>query len=122
MKTKTKPESLIVKRLNKPPKTIVNHFNEIEMIKFKEPKNFETYKHKAHFYFDKIWKTKLMTREEAYGWLSEKLELTNDKTHFGLMNNMKCTEAIYYCQQLLNDIRRLDLDFGVKPITPFYII
>ena len=86
------------------------------------PKNFRTHRNKAHFYFDKIWQAKLMKRKEAYEWLSEKLELTEAEAHFRFMNNEKCTEAIYFCQQLLNDNRRFDLDFGVEPITPFYVL
>ena len=106
----------------KPNKTIVNCFNCNEMNKFKESKNFPTYKNKAHFYFDKIWKHNLLTRDEAYEWLAKKLDLTREQAHFSLLDNNQCEEAIFFCQQILNDIRRLDLDFGDEPSTPFYIL
>ena len=108
---------------NKPLKTIVNQFNEDEMLKYKERRRFDTYRGKAHYYFDKIWQqAKIATRDELYVWLSDRLNTTEEKAHFSQMDNATCIKAIYFCQQLLNDNRRMDLDFGATPITPFYIL
>ena len=45
--------------------------------------NKELRKHKieAHKYFDMIWKTKQMTRSEAYKWLSNTLQIPPHYTH-----------------------------------------
>lgn len=107
----------------KPPKTIRNEFNEVEMRKYGERRRFESYRSKAHFYFDKIWReAKLIPRNDAYTWLANRMNITRAEVHFSKMNSKRCEEAIEICQQLLNDNRRLDLDFGVEPITPFYIL
>lgn len=106
-----------------PPKTIIDYINVTEQLKFKERRRFQSYKDKAHFYFDKIWRdTNIMTRSEAYLWLGERLDLQKNGAHFTNMNKIKCTESIWFCQQLLNDNRRLDMDFGKEPITPFYVL
>ena len=107
----------------KPPKTEVNYLNEIEWLKYKERRRFDNWKQKAHFYFDKIWsEAKILTREEAYKWLAEQLEVTEENAHFSRLDTVQCAEAIWFCQQLLNDNRRVDLDFGCEPITPFYAL
>lgn len=107
----------------KPLKVKVNSFNKKEMLEFKERRRFESYKQQAHYYFDKIWRdAEILTREEAYNWLSKKLQINESDAHFSKINNEKCKEAIWFCQQLLNDNRRMDLDFGQNPITPFYIL
>jgi len=105
----------------KPPKTISNDLNKSEMDLFKQRRRFDNWKDKAHYYFDIIWRdAKIMTREEAYKWLANKLNVKN--AHFSNLDDMQCEKAIWFSQQLLNDNRRMDLDFGMKPITPFYIL
>jgi len=108
---------------SKPPLTIRNYLNEAEMDLFKERRRFHNWRDKGHYYFDKIWsELKIMTRSEAYSWLAQKLGLDERETHFRKFNRKRCEDAIFYCQQLLNDMRRLDLDLGDKPKTPFYIL
>ena len=107
----------------KPPKTEVNWLNETEWLKFKERRRFDSWRQKGHFYFDKIWQeAKIMTREETYKWLAKQLDVTEENAHFSRLNQVQCAEAIWFCQQLLNDNRRMDLDFGCEPITPFYAL
>lgn len=85
------------------------------------PIKFSSYRNEGHFYFDKIWSLcKIMTRVESYEWLARKLDIDEPSAHFSQLNNSQCKDAIYYCKQLLNDLRRLDLDFGQKPLTPYY--
>lgn len=109
--------------MSNPEKTIVNELNQDDWDRFKEQRRFETYRQKGHFYFDKIWReAKIMSRIEAYKWLANILGVTEPEAHFTYLNDSKCREVIYFCQQLLNDNRRLDLDFGADPITPFYIL
>ena len=106
-----------------PPKTVVNWLNESDWEKYKERRRFESWRQKGHFYFDKIWnEAKVLSREDAYKWLAEKLGVPENKAHFRNLDKEQCKKAIWICQQLLNDLRRLDLDFGDEPITPFYIL
>ncbi len=109
--------------MGKPETTIVTELNEDEFRKFQERRRFDTYRDKAHFYFDKIWQENgMLSREVAYEWLAQMLDISEPKAHFRLMNKQQCKDAIYFCQQILNDNRRCDLDYGVEPITPFYIL
>ena len=77
-------------------------------------------KKKAHLYFDKIWKVDYMSRREAYTWLSEQLKLPIEYTHIGMFSEKTCKDVIYLSKQFLNDSRRLDMDCGVEPKTPYY--
>ena len=61
-----------------------------------------------------------MSRREAYTWLSEQLKLPIEYTHIGMFSEKTCKDVIYLSKQFLNDSRRLDMDFGVEPKTPYY--
>lgn len=82
--------------------------------------NLRQLKIQAHFYFDQIWRNKAMGRKEAYSWLAEKLSLPVEFTHIGWFNDQTCKDVIYYSKQFLNDLRRLDMDCGLEPKTPYY--
>lgn len=98
-------------------------FNKDEFLEFKERRRFQSLKDAGHYYFDKLWaEAKLFTREEAYKWLADKLGVPEEHAHFRRMPKTLYKDAIYFCQQLLNDNRRFDLDFGGSPITPLYDI
>lgn len=77
-------------------------------------------KKEAHKYFDKIWKNEHLKRDEAYKWLSEKLKIPLQYTHIGMFSEKTCEEVIFLSKQILNDLRRLDMDFGAEPKTPYY--
>lgn len=77
-------------------------------------------KKQAHLYFDQVWKTGQMERNKAYTWLSQTLNIERDKTHIGMFDEKLCRDCAYFSKQLLNDLRRLDLDFGEEPKTLYY--
>lgn len=79
-------------------------------------------KKEAHKYFNLIFETGLCTRREAYQWLSEIMNVPREQTHIGYFDIQKCSEVVLYSKQRLNDVRRLDLDFGAEPKTPYYEI
>jgi hypothetical protein len=86
-------------------------------------KELRELKKEAHKYFDMIWRDlQILSRDGAYKWLSDMLDLPSEYTHIGMMGVDKCKEVIYFSKQLLNDNRRLDLDFGVEPQTEFFEI
>lgn len=85
-------------------------------------KELRVLKMEAHKYFDLIWKNKNLTRSDAYKWLSEKLNIEPKYTHIGMFSEKTLNDVIYFSKQILNDIRRNDIDFGDEPKTPFYEI
>ncbi len=79
-------------------------------------------KKETHFYFDKIWDGNKRERRKAYAWLSRMLEIPAEYTHIGMFGEKTCKKAILYCKQFLNDMRRLDLDYGAEPQTEYFEI
>ena len=49
---------------------------------------------RAHNAFDWSWKSGGMTRDGAYGFLQEKLGLSKDEAHIGMMDAKTCKETI----------------------------
>lgn len=54
----------------------------------------------AHRYFNQIYYRNIMTKQEAYEWLSERLGLPISKTHIGQMGE-------YYCQLVIDESKKL---------------
>lgn len=77
-------------------------------------------KKEAHKYFNMIYEMQIMTRSEAYEWLCAQLQIPREETHIGMFDVELCRQTIFSSKQLLNDMRRLDLDFGVIPQTPYF--
>ena len=48
----------------------------------------------AHAKFDLIWKRKLMTRTQAYGWLQKQMRMTPDEAHMEHMSAEQCAKVI----------------------------
>lgn len=74
----------------------------------------------AHKYFDMIWQEKHISRGELYGYLSEWLNLPPEYTHMGMFGLKTLKEVVYFSKQKLNDLRRLDMDFGIDVKRPHY--
>lgn len=55
------------------------------------------WKKQAHKAFDPIWKSGLMKRKAAYAWLSEKLQISPEYTHIGMMDIDGCQRVIEVC-------------------------
>ena len=84
--------------------------------------NLRTLKIEAHKYFDMIWQLGYMKRKVAYHWLALKLNIHPKYCHIGMLGEAKTKDVIYYSKQFLNDMCRLDLDFGDKPKTQYFEI
>lgn len=54
----------------------------------------------AHDLFDRIWKSRVMTRDEAYSWLRYSFGLKGAHAHIGEFSD-------YYCDQLIQRSREL---------------
>ena len=54
-------------------------------------------KMKAHSLFDPLWKEPIKifrTRDRAYRWLANEMNLTNYEMHFGMFDDHQCNQAI----------------------------
>lgn len=58
-------------------------------------------KSQAHDVFDQIWKSGLMSRTEAYEWLSEQLNTPKELTHIGMFNEETCKKVVRICNEYL---------------------
>jgi len=85
-------------------------------------KELRKVKIEAHKYFDMIWKQGHLKRTDAYKWLSTRLGIPSEHTHIGMFDVETCEMVVFSAKQLLNDLRRLDLDMGVEPKTEFFEI
>lgn len=77
-------------------------------------------KDQAHKYFDQLWKFKYLTREEAYVWLAQQLGVPEPQAHMAKMNEEMCKQVVENAIMILNDMRRLDLDFDAPIKHPYY--
>jgi hypothetical protein len=48
---------------------------------------------KAHHYFDLLWKQDVMSRSDAYAWLSIQLSIPKVYTHIGMFNESTCQKV-----------------------------
>ena len=53
-----------------------------------------------------------MTRDECYEGLSKLMGLSREECHISKLSGAQCLQVVEYSVNLLNDLRRLDLDFG----------
>ncbi|MDO4762954.1 MAG: zinc-finger-containing protein [Flavobacteriaceae bacterium] len=65
-------------------------------------------KNQGHNIFDPLWKDEdyFKSRKEAYEWLSKKMKLPLELTHFGMFNNEQCKMAVKYCNELRQNKKR----------------
>jgi hypothetical protein len=59
-------------------------------------------KNEGHNSFDPLWKEGKFfnSQKEAYKWLSEKMNIAPEFTHFGMFTIEQCQEAIEHCKKL----------------------
>ena len=58
-------------------------------------------RNEAHRYFNQIYYQGIMSKQEAYRWLSELLGLPMASTHIGMMGEYYCQQVIDACQKIL---------------------
>ncbi|MCZ2100086.1 MAG: DUF3268 family zinc-finger domain-containing protein [Chitinophagales bacterium] len=65
-------------------------------------KTLRQLKHEGHNVFDPLWKTQshFESQKAAYDWLSAKMQLPLEFTHFGMFTDEQCMEAIRYCREI----------------------
>lgn len=50
----------------------------------------------CHAHFDVLWKSRQMTRSQAYKWLQRVMSLPRDKAHIGMFDKEQCRELLDY--------------------------
>lgn len=55
----------------------------------------------AHRVFDQIWRSRIMTRANAYRWLREKYGMRKDQAHIAKFSDYICEDLIQECQKAL---------------------
>lgn len=51
----------------------------------------------AHATFDPVWKSGRTSRNAAYAWLAERLEIPLDECHIGMFDEATCRRTIAVC-------------------------
>lgn len=66
---------------------------------------------KTHKIFDQVWKSNLMTKKEAYRWMTYVLGLTFEMGHIGKFSEYRCDELINICKNVLKN-NNIELPIG----------
>lgn len=56
---------------------------------------------KAHAAFDPIWQSGVMTRKEAYDWMADRLKLSRDQAHIGMLSEEQCERLMILSENVL---------------------
>ena len=54
----------------------------------------------AHSYFDRLYKTGIMSKQDAYRWLSDLLQAPLSEAHIGYLGE-------YYCKQVIEESKKI---------------
>jgi len=57
----------------------------------------------AHEVFDQLWKGKHMARGEAYQWMQEAMEMTEEEAHIGRFDADQCEELVHKVEMYLEE-------------------
>lgn len=58
------------------------------------PTSMMPWKQEAHAVFDRLWKTKRMTRNEAYKWLAAVLMIKPSRAHISKLSQAQCAKLV----------------------------
>ena len=62
----------------------------------------------AHRWFDLIWQSGIMPRNEAYSWMADRFCLRLKDAHIGHFSEYRCRALIRECEAVLMRIVRLE--------------
>jgi ssDNA-binding Zn-finger/Zn-ribbon topoisomerase 1 len=60
-------------------------------------KELRMLKMRVHKAFDSLWKSGVMSRSDAYRWLSDQLMIPPQSCHIGMFDEQTCRDAIRFC-------------------------
>ena len=55
----------------------------------------------AHHKFDQVWKSGIMTRDNAYRWMADSFGIPMQEAHIAMFGAYRCKELIRQCNQVL---------------------
>lgn len=58
----------------------------------------------AHKVFDKMWKSGLMTKWQAYRWMQSKFALNDNQAHIAKFSEYMCDQLISACNQVYENL------------------
>jgi len=62
----------------------------------------------AHDAFDRIWRTKRMTRDLAYAWMRQELSLSKEECHIGSFDGPTCKKLVQTVRESFPDLFPFD--------------
>lgn len=66
---------------------------------------------KTHKIFDQVWKSNLMTKKEAYRWMTYVMGLSFEMGHIGKFSEYRCDELMRICKDVLTN-NNIELPVG----------
>jgi hypothetical protein len=64
----------------------------------------------VHLRFDALWRSQLLTRQEAYDWLAKQLSLSIEAAHIGLFDEVQCQTVLALMEKLRSHLLHLKLE------------
>ena len=55
----------------------------------------------THHYFDKLYTSGRMTKQEAYRWLANFLQAPQSQAHIGYLGEYTCRQVLQACKEML---------------------
>ena len=77
-------------------------------------RELRTLRNKAHHYFDQIYRSGMMSKQDAYLWLANLLQVPLSKAHIGFLGEYYCNEVIMESKKLLDWYHQRQLS-GFRP-------
>lgn len=77
-------------------------------------RELRTLRNQAHHYFDQLYLSGLMSKQDAYLWLAGLLQVPLSKAHIGFLGEYYCNEVIAESKKLLEH-RRKQQPAGFRP-------
>ena len=62
-----------------------------------------TLRRTAHHYFDQLHTTGIMSKQQAYAWLADVLQLPRQQVHIGYFGDYYCQQVIRQAQKVLRE-------------------
>ncbi len=59
----------------------------------------------AHLAFNRLWKDRFMSIDEAYRWLQLKLGIPKSEAHIANFSEYRCNEVIRLCQEFTSSVQ-----------------
>ena len=60
----------------------------------------------AHKVFDRMWRSGLMTKGQAYKWIQTKFYLNEKQAHIGMFSEYMCNQLIAACNEMYRNLNK----------------